>query len=295
MKTPLFVALVQCLAGIALAQTPTETPGGEPPPTLSEGDHQDAAPADPEPVDPGPSGRDIYERVLANRYRTLFQKQRLVSRDAGGASSTTELWTRWKDGHDEEGKTKGGVRSKTLAKYTAPRSVRGVGYLIVLKEDDPDDQFVYFPSARRVRRVNLGEAIMGTDYSIEDLVPRELETAEYERADDEELDDTDCYVVELVPLPDSGSQYSKLRSWVEKEHHVVVRTDYWNHDGLEIKRFTAPPSEIEEVDGVWIVKRGTMANLVEGSSTSLEVLEMEPNAEIRDAEFSQRKLEQRAR
>ena len=291
----LVLALVLCLAGTALAQTPAAAPGSaEAPPSGSEADRE-AVPLDAEPADPGPSGRDIYERVLANRYRTLFQKQRLVSRDAGRASSAMELWTRWKDGRDENGKTKGGVLSKTLTKYTSPRSVRGTGYLIVQKDEPPNDQFVYFPSARRVRRVNLGEAIMGTDYSIEDIVPRELETAEYERDDDEQIDGTDCYVVDLLPLPDSGSQYSKLRSYVEKDHYVVIRTDYWNRDGLEIKRFAAPAAEIEQLDGIWLVRQGTMANVVEGSSTTLEVLEMEPNAKIRDAEFSQRKLEQKSR
>jgi len=261
----------------------------------AEGSGAGAPPPAPEPVDAGLSGREIYERVLDNRHRTLFQKQRLVSSDAGGASSATELWMRWKDGHDENGKTKGGVLSKTLAKYSAPRNVRGTGYLVVQKEKGPDDQFVYFPSARRVRRVNLGEAIMGTDYSIEDIVPRELSTAEYEREGDVDVEGVDCYVVDLVPLADSGSQYSKLRSYIEKGHHVVVRTDYWDRDGVEIKRFAAPAAEIEEVDGVWLIKAGTMSNLVESSSTRLDVLEMEPNAKIRDADFSQRKLEQKGR
>jgi hypothetical protein len=241
------------------------------------------------------SGRDIYERVLANRHKAYFQKQQLVSLDAGGASYTTEVWTRWKDGRDDDGKLKRGVRSKTLAKYTKPSDVRGVGYLIIQKEGAPDDQFVYFPSARRVRRVNLGEAIMGTDYSIEDIIPRDIDSSEYERVADEVVDGVPCFVVEVHPKPGAGSQYSKIRVYVEQEHYVGIRARYWSFDGVEIKESKTPVAEIEEVDGVWLTRSATMRNLVDDSSTTLTVIEMEPNASIRDSLFTQRYLEQKAR
>ena len=241
------------------------------------------------------SGRDIYERVLANRHKAYFQKQKLVSMDAGGASYTTEVWTRWKDGRDDDGKLKRGVRSKTLAKYTKPNEVRGVGYLIIQKEEPPNDQFVYLPSARRVRRVNLGEAIMGTDYSIEDIIPRDIESSEYERVADEAVDGVPCFVVAVHPKPGAGSQYSKLRVYVEQEHYVAIRARYWSLDSIEVKESRTPAAEIEEVDGVWLTRRATMRDLVDDSSTTLTVLEMEPNASIRDSLFTQRYLEQKAR
>jgi len=258
----------------------------------------DVSPPQPDvgvPVTPELSGRDIYERVLANRHKAYFQKQQLVSMDAGGASYATEVWTRWKDGRGDDGKLKRGVRSKTLAKYTKPNEVRGVGYLIIQKEGSPNDQFVYLPSARRVRRVNLGEAIMGTDYSIEDIIPRDLESSEYERAADEAVDGVPCFVVEANPKPGAGSQYSKLRAYVEKEHYVAIRVRYWSLDGVEVKESRAPAAEIEEVEGVWLTRRATMRNLVENSSTTLTVLEMEPNVSIRDSLFTQRYLEQKER
>jgi outer membrane lipoprotein-sorting protein len=146
-----------------------------------------------------------------------------------------------------------------------------------------------------VRRVSLDEAIMGTDYSVEDIIPRELETSEYERTADADLDGVPCFVVEVRPKAEAGSQYSKLRSWIEKAHYVPIRTDYWDLDGNAIKRFTAPAAEIEEVEAVWLIRQGTMANLVESSSTRLEVLEIEPNAKIRDSQFSTRTLEKKGR
>ena len=290
---PLLIGLL--LSGPAFGETGSGEPAPSPEPPAAEAPpaaHEDATPAG---AAPELTGKEIYERVLANRHKTFFQKQQLMSGDAGGSASVTELWTRWKDGRDEAGQTKRGVLSKTLAKYTTPSRLRGAGYLVIQKEDGPDDQFVYFPSAKRVRRVSLDEAIMGTDYSVEDIIPRELATSDYERMADADLDGVPCFVVDIIPKADSGSQYGKLRTWVEKSHYVPIRTDYWDRDGQPIKRFTAPAHEIEEIEGVWLIRRGTMADLVEGSSTRLVVVEMEPNAKIRDSQFSTRTLESKGR
>lgn len=254
----------------------------------------DEAPAPVPPPDAELSGEEIYRRVLANRHRAYFQKQRFISGDEGGGSSETELWVRWKDVR-ENGEPKRGSVSKTLSKYTSPRNVRGVGYLVVQKAEPPNDQFVYFPSARRVRRVNLGESILGTDFSLEDIVPRELENSSHERRPDEAVDETPCFVIDVVPKPATGSQYSKLRIYVEKSHYVPIRTRYWSQDEIEIKEYRSDASGIEEFEGVWLTREGTMRDLVHNSHTTVRVLEIEPNAEIKDSAFSERSLISRSR
>jgi hypothetical protein len=46
---------------------------------------------------------------------------------------------------------------------------------------------------------------------------------------------------------------------------------------------------------VWLIREGTMASLGEDAATRLEVLEMEPDAKIRDSHFSTRSLESKGR
>ncbi len=240
------------------------------------------------------TGEGIFERVLANRHKSYFQKQRFVSGDAGGGLSQTELWVRWKDNR-RKGKARNGAWSKTLAKYTAPNNVRGMGYLIVQKEKPPHDQLVYFPSMRKVRRVNLDESIMGTDFSLEDIVPRELETSVYERLPDRRVDYVDCFVVSLTPKPGSGSQYSKLLVYIEKQHYVPIRTRYWDLDGVVLKEYSTSPNEIEEMEGVWLTMRSNMRDVTTNSFTRLTILEMQPNAKINDSHFTERRLISKSR
>ena len=241
------------------------------------------------------SGREIYERVLANRFRASFQKERIVAADPGGATKETTLWTRWKDYRDEHGRPTDKVLSKTLVKYTAPRDVRHSGYLVIQKEDGPDDQFVYMKSARRVRRVAMGESIMGTDFSLEDIVPRNIETSDYTRSVDEMIKDVACYVVEVVPRADADSDYSRLLVYVEKDHFVTLRTRYWDRDGVEVKVFDALPSTLTEVRGVWVATEGRMRSLVDGTTTTLYVDEIDPEAPTRDSIFSLSNLQRNSR
>jgi hypothetical protein len=259
--------------------------------TESQVDPSAVVPPSAEAMEAALTGREIYERVVENRHKSFYQRQQLVSFDAGGATSMTELWMRWKDERDEDGKIKKSILSKMLAKYISPRGLDGVGYLVVQKEGKPDDQFIYLPSARRVRRINLAETIMGTDFSIEDIIPREIGTATYRRLPDQEIVGKSRFAIEVTPKRSSGSQYSRLYVYVDKQRNIPIRTDYWDRMGVEIKRYTAPPEDMEEIDGVWIARRTMMRNLIEKSSTSLVILEIEANVKIKDSMFTTRALE----
>lgn len=140
----------------------------------------DAAPDD------GLSGRAIYERVLANRFAAFRQATRLVSGDRAGNSQESRMTVLWRSYRDAGGEAAGGVLSKTLVRYTHPFELRFSGHLVINNRDRGDDQFVYLASRRRVRRVSLrGQPVLGSDFSFEDVIPREIEDAAYRRLPDE--------------------------------------------------------------------------------------------------------------
>ena len=114
---------------------------------------EDAGPAAPE--EPRQSGRDIYARVLENRFRSVIQESTLRSADRGGRQQITKLRMHWKDFRDENDRPTRGVLSKTLVQYSHPFDIRHAGYLVVQRDSRASDQFVYFPSRRRVVRVSL--------------------------------------------------------------------------------------------------------------------------------------------
>jgi hypothetical protein len=182
----------------------------------------------------------------------------------------------WKSFRDENDQATNGVFSKTVVRYTHPFDLRFSAYLVINNEDRPDDQFVYLNSRRRTRRVNLrGEPVLGSDFGFEDVIPREIEDAEYRRLPDDVHDGRGCHVVEIVPLASANSEYSRLRSWIDKQHPVVLRTQYWDHDGIAVKEGTAPFAEVREIEASGFPCT-RMKNLVSESWSRLVVEDLSP-------------------
>jgi hypothetical protein len=246
---------------------------------------EDAEPA-------GPSGREIYDRLLANRFDTYQQDARLVSGDRANNEQESRMTVLWKSFRDEQGEPRKGALSKTLIRYTHPFDLRFSGYLVINNRDRSDDQFVYLASRRRVRRVNLrGEPVLGSDFSFEDVLPRELEEADYRRLPDERLDDRDVYVVEVTPKAGTDSEYSRFQSWIDRERWVALQTVYWDTPGVKVKELRAPAGEVKQFDHVWVPMRSEMRNLQTGGYTVFHIDEMVGNPQVDDGEFDPRRLE----
>jgi len=257
-----------------------------------------AAPTHPQPLEDalGPdaqlSGRDIYQCVLDNRFDSYIQESKLLSGDRGGSAQESRLRMTWSSFRDAEGKPSGGVLSKTLVKYIDPFDVRFSGYLIINNHTRPNDQFVYLASSRRIRRVNLRrEAVFGTDFTFEDLVPREIEDGDYQRLPDQVVQGATTYVVEITPKEYADSDYSRFVIHVDKPSCVPVLTQYWDNRDLLVKELTAPAADIKEIDGVHWPGTLTMRNLQKDSFTTLTVQDLEPNPKLVRKTFDLRRLE----
>jgi outer membrane lipoprotein-sorting protein len=252
------------------------------------------ASAEPQPQAPAQplSGRDIYARVISKRFRSFSEESRLISADRSGREQETRLRLHWKDFRDGNGVPTDGILSKAVVRYTHPTDIRYAGYLVQSNAERTNDQFIYYPSKRRVVRVNLrNEAVHGTDFSFEDVVPRELEDARYERRADATFGEIPVFVVELVPRPKAGSEYSKVWVYVDQQRFVPLRTRYWDAAGVETKELSADPASLRRFENVWIPMQTTMRNLQLETWTRLEITDFVANPELAEAVFDLARLE----
>ena len=240
------------------------------------------------------TGREIWEKFLENRMHSAVQHQMVISTDPGGGTQETHFWVRWKDFRDEEDEAVNGVVGKTLVKFSAPFDMRHTGFLMILRDDKSYDQFVYLPSRRKVRRLNLRDvSVMGTDFSLDDFAFRDVDDAEYRRLQDEVLDGHPVYVVEAKIRPGVESPYSRTQSYLEKEHYIPLRTRFWDRAGVEVKELRAKHGSITEFNGVWVATQSTMKNLRRRTSSELVIERLDANVEIADNLFSVFRLELR--
>ncbi len=238
------------------------------------------------------SGRDIYARVLENRFDSYLQRARLTSGDRAGNAQATEfeMWFQSFRGPDDR-PLDDVVLSKSLLLYTAPFDIRHSGYLVINNLDRVNDQFVYRSSNRLVRRVNLrGETIFGSDFSVEDILPRELEDAHYQRMPDIRYHARDCFVIRATPRPETRSQYSHFEITIDIARSIPLLTRYWDARGIEVKQLVSPLEHVKRIKHAWVPMTSTMTHLRLDSYTRLQVLEIQPDIRLSPTHFDPRRL-----
>jgi hypothetical protein len=238
------------------------------------------------------SGKDVYQCVVDNRFRSYIQDAKLVSGDRGAATQESRLQMTWSSFRNDKDEPVNGVLSKTIVRYLDPFDLRFSGYLVVNNDSRPNDQFVYLNARRRVRRVNLREeAVFGTDFTFEDIVPHEVEDGDYQRLADAEVEGRRVYVVEVTPKPEENSEYSKFVIHVDKTSCVPLLTRYWDEKDVEVKQLTVVADKIKAVEGVHWPMELTMRNLQLESFTTLVVEKLEANPKLERRDFDLRRLE----
>jgi hypothetical protein len=223
---------------------------------------------------------------------TYIQDARLISGDRGAAVQESRLRMTWASFRDAQDRPVDDVMSKTIVRYTDPFDLRYSGYLVVNNDVRPNDQFVYLNARRQVRRVNLREeAVFGTDFTFEDIIPNEIEDGDYKRLPDQEVSGRTVYVVEVIPKEEENSEYSKSVIHVDKTSCVPLLTRYWDEKGVEVKQLTVIAEKIKSMDGVHWPMELTMRNLQLESFTTLLVEKLEANPKLERRNFDLRRLE----
>ena len=192
-----------------------------------------------------------------------------------------------------------GRDSKSLSYFESPADIRGTSYLN-FDWDDPDrddDSWLYLPSLQRVKRLATGDrsdSFLGSDFTYADINGFEIDWYDYRFITESEIvDGQDCWVIEVTPKPEFRKRaedetgYSKMQTWIRKDNFVQARGQVWELRGNRIKFFTS--SEIEQIDGVWTVKRLQVVTTRNGRQEHASVLQLNDvqyNIDVADELFT---------
>ena len=95
-----------------------------------------------------------------------------------------------------------GDGDKSLTVFDTPRDVKGTAFLSFTHATKPDDQWLYLPALKRVKRIssrNKSGSFMGSEFAYEDLSSQEIDKYRYKWLRDETLDGKMTMVVEYYP------------------------------------------------------------------------------------------------
>ena len=222
-------------------------------------------------------------------------------RDQGFGDSKSKMLMVLRNKRGQESKRELEIRTlevkndgdKSLTVFHTPRDVRGTALLTYSHGVDPDDQWLYLPALRRVKRIasnNQSGPFMGSEFAYEDLSSQEIEKYTYKYLKDEKVDGADCFLVEQYPVrKDSG--YTRLQTWIDKDEYRVRKIDFYDRKGALLKTLT--PSEYKQHLGKhWRANRMNMVNHQTGKSTELIWSEWKFKTGLKDDDFTRTRLQQ---
>jgi hypothetical protein len=149
--------------------------------------------------------------------------------------------------------------------------VAGTRFLTMDNAAGGEDRWIFLPSLGKVRRIAASEgggSFMGTDFSYDDIsaMDRDIDLDTYSILREETFNGSPCYVTQSVPK-DSGYQYSKTISWIDKAQYLIYKSEMYNKRNELVK--TMEILEYKDIQGRLTPVRTKITTLAPGTSTTI--------------------------
>jgi hypothetical protein len=217
-----------------------------------------------------------------NGFVSSIAKTQMTLINASGQKSVRELTMQALEGEDAD---------KTLSTFLSPSDVKGTKVLTYEHVDKDDDQWLYLPALKRVKRVassNKSGSFMGSEFSYEDIGNQNYKKYEYSGAVESViLDGLECYKGVRIPK-DENSGYTKQITWVDTKDFLIRKVDYYDRKSELLK--TATFSDYKKEEGIWRVGKIDMKNYQNDKETILIWQEERVKAGLVAKDFDKRSL-----
>jgi len=163
-----------------------------------------------------------------------------------------------------------GDGDKSLSVFSQPRDIKGTAFLSFTHALVPDEQWLYLPALKRVKRIsssNKSGPYLGSEYAFEDLTSFEVSKYKYKYLKDDALEGKACFVVELYPQY-QHSGYTRQVVWIEKERYIPLKTDYYDRKNALLKTLVNKDYQ-QYLEQYWRADEMLMVNHQNGKSTVL--------------------------
>lgn len=224
------------------------------------------------------------------------------ARDTGYGDSEVAMTMVLRNRHGEESmrhfRTKSleveGDGDKGLSIFDEPRDVKGTALLTFTHKTESDDQWLYLPALKRVKRIsseNVSGSFVGSEFAYEDLSSQEIEKYSYKYLADEPCPGADgltCWKVERYPT-DENSGYTRQQMWIDQEEYRAWKIDFYDRKDAHLKTLTFADYR-QYLGQFWRAHSMEMVNHQTGKSTDLSMDEYQFRTGLTDREFDQKAL-----
>jgi len=220
--------------------------------------------------------------AMTSGFESSSAQMEMVLINASGEQSVRDLEMKTLEGENGD---------KSVSTFLSPADVKGTKTLTHEHLSRDDDQWLYLPALKRVKRIasnNKSGSFMGSEFSYEDIGNQDYQKFTYSgEAKEVMLNGVACYQSERVPN-EVSSGYTKEIVWVDKKNFLLQQIDYYDRKQELLK--TAKFSEHRQLQGIWRVGKIEMRNHQNDKSTILTWKEDKIKVGLTPREFNKRVL-----
>jgi len=220
-------------------------------------------------------------------------------RDIGWQDSTADMLMLLRNREGQESVREMKIKSlevqddgdKSLTIFNKPRDVKGTAFLSFSHPVAADDQWLFLPALKRVKRIssrNKSGPFMGSEFAFEDLSSFEVEKYTYKYLVDERINQLDNYKLEQYPV-DENSGYTRRVVWLDKAEYRVQKIDFYDRKNALLKTLTFRNYQ-QYLGKHWRAANQAMINHQTGKSTELVWSNYVFKTGLKDSDFNRNSL-----
>ena len=156
---------------------------------------------------------------------------KMMLRNAAGQESAREMSFFTLEKISEE------VGDKSLVIFESPRDVKGTALLSHAQILKPDDQWLFLPALKRVKRIsstNKSGPFVGSEFAFEDFTITELGKFTYKYLREENINNAKMDVIERVPQY-KKSGYTKQIAWIDQDSFQTRKVQFYDRKDALLK------------------------------------------------------------
>jgi len=173
---------------------------------------------------------------------------------------------------------------KYMANFLTPADLKDTVYINYdwQASEQDDDSWLYLPALQKTKRIAAEDrsgSFLGSDFSYADLSGFELDWYDYQLLSNSEIvNGHDCWLIEYSAKSEFKDKVSdstkdlKTQTWVRKDNFVQIKSKIWKIRSGQIKYYSA--SDVEQVDGIWTVKKMQMITVKHGKKQHASILKI---------------------
>ncbi len=185
-----------------------------------------------------------------------------------------------------------GSEDKKIMFFISPADVRNTSFMnwSYNEEDRDDDQWIYLPALRKVKRISSeskSDYFMGSDFTYDDLGDRYPAEDTHTLLREEKLNSENCYVVESIPK-EEDYMYSRTVTWIINDKWIDLKKEFYDENGEHLK--TLSVKDYQKIKDYWIITNTEMHNVQKDHTTNMLQKNLKIDAGIPDRMFTERMM-----